>query len=675
MSTNFTIYELNIKIKTNVKDLVDFKRSMLKIPSKQDDESVVTLNYSDIPFFTYDYKYPLNELRKIRYYKQLINIFFNYNEFINYMRTYGVPTNASLEKDEPNTFNYNSTLYKNEIMNENILTMLEVLFPTSVDIANNLHTSYQYLKGQFSTKPFVFNFTPKQYVTMNVDGKDRLIDKVIFYNDLVNHPLYNNAIKEIKDFLNRYEKEENKIYEDKFNTKNTGGAPKKSNTKSNTKSNANTPSDSAAAKKSGEKSYETNFRLNTLTKLKYPNYNINNYYFQTLINVAADLQYNKFKAENISKEFHNLFDKDTITNTSGNRELFYRFIRYLYDRYILSGDVSEVPFYEKMIKGCICDIDLQGIKLKKEIYISVKLHDDKINESNINSQKCDYVNDILGSFLTTEIRPKYLVEDQVVAKSSSSNSSNKRPANSNNSKSNSDKLSKSDIVSITTKLKNSEILKEFFVQNKTTGYDYKFETEKKNIIKEIPNQDNNALKYFVREQNELYEMYGKTLKKLPGVDFIPDEDKIVANIANNKLLPNDIGLDLVSLFAEILRLWIKLSNNTDNLGSVVFKDYLNDYTTKLTITLYGELDKYTRIYETKYAQLKNDNVPEEDPRRYNSKYIIRVLAFYKSFFKHIIDGTINRAPKKRVRFDGGKTKRGGKRNARRTKKIKKNKIK
>ena len=170
-------------------------------------------------------------------------------------------------------------------------------------------------------------------------------------------------------------------------------------------------------------------------------------------------------------------------------------------------------------------------------------------------------------------------------------------------------------------------------------------------------------------------MYGKSLKKLPGVEFTPDEDKLVANIANNKLLPNDIELDLVNLFAEILRLWIKLSNNTDNLGSVVFKDYLNDYTTKLTITLYGELDKYTRIYETKYAQLKNDNVPEEDPRRYNSKYIIRVLAFYKSFFKHIIDGTINRAPKKRVRFDGGKTKRGGKKNARRTKKIKKNKIK
>ena len=257
---------------------------------------------------------------------------------------------------------------------------------------------------------------------------------------------------------------------------------------------------------------------------------------------------------------------------------------------------------------------------------------ENINESNINSQKCDYVNDILGSFLTTEIRPKYLVEDQVVTKSSSSNSSNKRPANSNNSKSNSDKLSKSDIVSITTKLKNSEILKEFIVVNKDTGYDYKFETEKKNISS---NQDNNALKYFVREQNELYKMYGKTLKKLPGVEFTPDEDKIVANIANNKLLPNDMELDLVNLFAEILRLWIKLSNNTDNLGSVVFKDYLNDYTTKLTIRLYGELDKYTRIYETKYAQLRNDNVPEEDPRRYNSKYIIRVLAFYKSFFKHI----------------------------------------
>ena len=241
MSTNFTIYELNIKIKTNVKDLVDFKRSMLKIPSKQDDESVGTLNYSDIPFFTYDYKYPLDELGKILNYKQLINIFFNENEFINYMQTNGVPANASLEEGETNTFNYNSTLYKNEIMNENILTMLELLFPTSVDIVNNLHTSHQYLKGQFSTRPLVFKIKPKQYVTMNVDGKDRLIDKVIFYNDLVNHPLYNNAIKETRNFLNRYEKEENKIYEDTINTKNTGGAPKKSNTKSNT----NTPSDSA----------------------------------------------------------------------------------------------------------------------------------------------------------------------------------------------------------------------------------------------------------------------------------------------------------------------------------------------------------------------------------------------------------------------------------------------
>ena len=110
MSTNFTIYELNIKIKTNVKDLVDFKRSMLKIPSKQDDERVGTLDYSDIPFFTYDFKYPLDKLEKILIYKQLINIFFNENEFINYMQTNGVPANASQEEDETNTFNYNCTL-------------------------------------------------------------------------------------------------------------------------------------------------------------------------------------------------------------------------------------------------------------------------------------------------------------------------------------------------------------------------------------------------------------------------------------------------------------------------------------------------------------------------------------------------------------------------------------
>ena len=112
----------------------------------------------------------------------------------------------------------------------------------------------------------------------------------------------------------------------------------------------------------------------------------------------------------------------------------------------------------------------------------------------------------------------------------------------------------------------------------------------------------------------------------------------------------------------------------------------------------GELDKIIYRYRGEYANLKNQLVKNDnDPRIYNTKYIVQVLYFYKHFFEYIIHTTIEGYKKKseqkkenkeenenekekkktpkRVRFEGGKTKRGGKKNARRTKKIKKNKIK
>tara|TARA_Y200000002_G_scaffold83245_3_gene66042 strand:- start:414 stop:2417 length:2004 start_codon:yes stop_codon:yes gene_type:complete len=665
MSVNFTIYELYIKIKTNVKDLVDFKRSMLKIPSQEDDESVITLNYSDNPFFTHDYKYPLNKLKSILNYKQLINIFFNENEFIKYIREYGEPANASSVVDDDNTFNYNSTLYKNEIMNENIITMLEVLFPTSVDVVNNLHTSYQYIKGQFSNKPLnIFNFKPKQYIAMNVDGKDRLIDKVILYNDVVNHPLYNNAIRETRNFLNRYEKENNQLYE---------------NTILRTRPRKQTKPAKNETKPAKNENLVTNYRLNTLTKLKYPNYNVNNYYFQELINAAANTE--NERKDTVKKEFHKLddiFNKE-IENTDNRKELFYRFIRYLSDRYIFSEYIPEVPFYEKMIKGCICDIDLQGSNLRKEIYISVKLHDDKINESNINSQKCDYYNNTLGDMFERGFRQKYLLDEPVVTQSSSSNPLNNRATNSNKSKSNSNGLSKQDIALITSKIQSSERLKEFTVENVNTGSDYKFDTKRKNNLENDPRK--NALNYFISEQQNLYKMYNESLNRLPGVDFQPDKDKLVANIANNKLLPNDIQVNLVDLFAEVLRLWMKIIDNNDNLQAPVLKKDINNYNKKW-FNLIRELDTIISTYEIEYNRLQLENVSDKDPLLYNNKYIIRVSAFYKHFFKHIIDGTINRAPKspkppksikkKPVKSNNNTKKNisGGKRIVKRTKKNK-----
>ena len=81
--------------------------------------------------------------------------------------------------------------------------MLEILFPTSFPVIDNIHTSYNYLKSETSLKPFYIDhlFDAGYTSNVNINGQIRTVKKVIMYNDIINHPIYRELIDVTMNFI------------------------------------------------------------------------------------------------------------------------------------------------------------------------------------------------------------------------------------------------------------------------------------------------------------------------------------------------------------------------------------------------------------------------------------------------------------------------------------------
>jgi hypothetical protein len=90
-----------------------------------------------------------------------------------------------------------------DIIDFNILAMLELLFPTKYPGLSNLTTSFnQYIKRK--TTPtlaanFVFNESDFSYIKSG--GNTLTISKIVWLNDMVNHPLYRVLIDDVLNYI------------------------------------------------------------------------------------------------------------------------------------------------------------------------------------------------------------------------------------------------------------------------------------------------------------------------------------------------------------------------------------------------------------------------------------------------------------------------------------------
>jgi hypothetical protein len=184
----YDIEKIKIMIKTNIpdKEPIPFDSKILYIQNKT--------GYSDYPYITKQVRYPYSKLVKMEY-SDIAYFFFNKNAFIQQL--------SSEIKINPSETPEEKKIREDANIEYNIITMLELLFPTYFPTYNNFYISFvSNMGGQIEIpQKSVFGSRNKLFSYINID-KPYTISKITWLNDIINHPVYGDFI----DDFNNYKK-------------------------------------------------------------------------------------------------------------------------------------------------------------------------------------------------------------------------------------------------------------------------------------------------------------------------------------------------------------------------------------------------------------------------------------------------------------------------------------
>jgi hypothetical protein len=191
MSNSTQIKEIKITLYTNIPTATDYEKSILtfsSISSPELKELTTTIRPDQKPFFTYNIKYTESVLGSLTY-VQIVKTFFKKDSFL---KRFAYLSQYSYDKDE-----YKKNEQKKEVIDNNIMLMLKYLLPTRYPAVNNHYNSYDLLVGKRSLKALFFNpFTTRKPTVLKISGKLYTLKKVIWLNDILNHPEYKNFLND-----------------------------------------------------------------------------------------------------------------------------------------------------------------------------------------------------------------------------------------------------------------------------------------------------------------------------------------------------------------------------------------------------------------------------------------------------------------------------------------------
>jgi hypothetical protein len=186
---NDNIRTIEIMIETNNNN-TPFPLTYSKIvtTSKPD----IQIQSQQLPYFAPHIKYPKAYLDG-KDYMSILKIFFDKTSFINNVVANGKPTT-----------DYKDINYKD--INENIVMMLNLLFPNTYPIKHNITSSFdKYLKQQRSQyrgnnitklKKMLYG----EQIELAKLSANETISEIIWINDVVNEPLYYNLIQQVNEY-------------------------------------------------------------------------------------------------------------------------------------------------------------------------------------------------------------------------------------------------------------------------------------------------------------------------------------------------------------------------------------------------------------------------------------------------------------------------------------------
>ena len=180
---NRNINKLSIRFLTNIpnKKEIVFTRKLLYHP---DLKSLDENQLSEYPYLVTNQMYKISTLRSMRYADRVM-FFFNETKMLGNKDAFMVDL-----IDETNIPAIN------ECVRNNVLAMLEALFPTKYPHTNDVKNSFDILKNAPAELPGNPNVIQYSYLK---DGKTYTFRSLIWLNDLLNHPNYKALMKNYED--------------------------------------------------------------------------------------------------------------------------------------------------------------------------------------------------------------------------------------------------------------------------------------------------------------------------------------------------------------------------------------------------------------------------------------------------------------------------------------------
>ena len=387
MSIN--VEELKIKISTNISgsnsSLIDFKRTMLSHPELVD----MRQDLSEYPYFTFDVKYPLKNLRYLTY-KDRVEFFFNKEKFTQRLLTFSKEKTildiTKIETDKDEQFYYKR---RDKNIEKNILAMIELLFPTKFPVINDIQSSYDIIQERSKIKNMVLDpMVTNHYCYFKINNETYTVKKNIWINDILNHPFYQRLILEYRKLWVALEESKLKIKRE-YNLK----IKNKKVTENEIKS-------------------EREKRIGIIDKLlKEKDDSVDKKDTPREYDVFTGIIVNDYKAplrESSNTELQTLLN----TSNSDSIEEYYNFLNYLYDRFFYLGKNENSKKldskYKNKLKVGMSFVNLNIVdSVKKEVYIYIDFIKGEVNKENEKKIWCPFVGDYLGNQLETLILNYY----------------------------------------------------------------------------------------------------------------------------------------------------------------------------------------------------------------------------------------------------------------------------
>ena len=166
----------------SVKSVVEEKTSKDEDKEKEKEEAKYS-NISKYPFIAINARIPFDVLR-MKPRKEIIKALFHESEFMKLMQP------VVVEGDEKK---------HSGILHDNALNILKLLFPTSFPFTNDITESMNHLLGGSIVNLGLFE--EKQISYIKINGSVQTISKVVWLNDIMNHPLYYDFMKSMNKYI------------------------------------------------------------------------------------------------------------------------------------------------------------------------------------------------------------------------------------------------------------------------------------------------------------------------------------------------------------------------------------------------------------------------------------------------------------------------------------------